>query len=340
MALDSGVSYTAFASGPEGKSFIEKQVELPRLSRNDVAVVIICCGVCYTDTMCAAQHEGKVVGHEVIGRVEFKGEGVSNVNIGDIVGLGYIRSTCLQCSFCLSGQENMCPDRKTFADGVGGFANASVWDSRFVYKIPETIEPRHAGPLTCAGAAVFAALYGYNVSPTSTVGVVGIGGLGHLAIKFAKAWGCKVVAISPTRDKECDARSFGAHEFICTKEPITSRTRMDYILNTVSGDAPWGIIVDLLEINGTLINLGLASKDTMEIPYMPALFKQLKVVGSLVASRHVVKKMFDFAALHQIKPEIEELDMDVTGCSEAFRRVREQQVRYRIVLNVPARLAL
>lgn len=226
MALDSGVSYTAFASGPEGKSFVEKQVELPRLSRNDgnttrlalqlfifivvrkemahfmstllvfsgikiVAVVIICCGVCYTDTMCAAQQEDKVVGHEVIGRVEFKGEGVSNVNIGDIVGLGYIRSTCLQCSFCLSGHENMCPDRKTFADGVGGFANASVWDSRFVYKIPETIEPRHAGPLTCAGAAVFAALYGYNVSPASTVGVVGIGGLGHLAIKFAKAWGCK-----------------------------------------------------------------------------------------------------------------------------------------------------
>lgn len=141
--------------------------------------------------MFAAQHKGQVVGHEVIGRVFFKGEDVSNVDVGDTVGLGYIRSTCMKCSFCLSGQENMCPDRRTFSDGVGGFANATVWDSRFVYKIPATIEPRHAGPLTCAGAAVFAALYGYNVSPTSTVGVVGIGGLGHLAVKFAKAWGCK-----------------------------------------------------------------------------------------------------------------------------------------------------
>lgn len=135
--------------------------------------------------------EGMVVGHEIIGRVEFKGEAVTNVDIGDTIGFGYIRSTCLECQFCLSGQENMCPKRTTFTDGIGGLANASVWDSRFVYKIPSSIEPRHAGPLTCAGASVFGALYGYNVSPTATVGVVGMGGLGHLAIKFAKAWGCK-----------------------------------------------------------------------------------------------------------------------------------------------------
>jgi hypothetical protein len=141
--------------------------------------------------MYAAMAEGMVVGHEIIGRVEFKGEAVTNVDIGDTIGFGYIRSTCLACQFCLSGQENMCPKRTTFTDGIGGLANASVWDSRFVYKIPSSIEPRHAGPLTCAGASVFGALYGYNVSPTATVGVVGMGGLGHLAIKFAKAWGCK-----------------------------------------------------------------------------------------------------------------------------------------------------
>ncbi|KAG0219870.1 hypothetical protein BGX31_011149 [Mortierella sp. GBA43] len=355
MSIDSSVRFTVFASGPGGKSFVEKQVDFPTPGRNDVAVAITSCSVCYTDTLYAIQHEDQVVGHEAIGRVVFKGEDVTNVDIGDIVGLGYIRSTCLQCSFCLSGQENICPSRKTFADGLGGFANAIIWDSRFVFKIPESIEPRHAGPLTCAGAAVFAALYGYNVSPTSTVGVIGIGGLGHLAIKFAKAWGCKVVAISSTRDKEDDARSFGAHEFIYTQKPITSRTKMDFILNTVSGDLPWDAVVDLLDANGTLINMGLAGKDTMEIPYIPALFRQ----SSLVASRHVVKKMLDFAALHQIKPEIEELDMDVMvtdhpvmtvdipynseetlGCSEACRRVQEQQARYRIVLNVPERLAL
>lgn len=136
-------------------------------------------------------YEDHVVGHEIIGRVESKGEDVTNVEVGDVVGFGYIRSTCLNCKHCHSGQENLCERRTTFSEGVGGFANASVWDSRFVYKIPESIKPCHAGPLTCAGASVFGALYGYNVSPTATVGVVGIGGLGHLAIKFAKAWGCK-----------------------------------------------------------------------------------------------------------------------------------------------------
>ncbi|KAF8947545.1 hypothetical protein BGZ46_005518, partial [Entomortierella lignicola] len=221
------------------------------------------------------QIEGQVVGHEIIGRVEFKGENVTNVDVGDTVGFGYIRSTCLQCVNCLSGRENMCPTRTTFTDGVGGFANASVWDSRFVYKIPDSIEPRHAGPLTCAGATVFGALYGYNVSPTSTVGIVGL-----------------VVAISSTRDKEQDARSFGAHEFICTKEPLNSTTKMDYILNTVAGNVDWEYFINLLDSNGTLINM-------------------VKVVGSLVASRHVVMKMLDFAALHNIKPEIQELEMGV-----------------------------
>lgn len=224
-------TYTAFAAGPGGQSFVQKRLELPKLGLFDgktrsfthplhghftmhfvyttfidltpctptlslhpfhvVAVAIICCGVCYTDTMYAAMAEGMVVGHEIVGRVEFKGEAVTNVDIGDTIGFGYIRSTCLECQFCLSGQENMCPKRTTFTDGIGGLANASVWDSRFVYKIPSSIEPRHAGPLTCAGASVFGALYGYNISPTATIGVVGLGGLGHLAIKFAKAWGCK-----------------------------------------------------------------------------------------------------------------------------------------------------
>lgn len=135
--------------------------------------------------------EGEVVGHEAIGRVVSKGEDVSNVDVDDVVGFGYLRSTCLNCTYCLSGEENLCSHRVTFTGGIGGMANAAVWDSRFVYKIPIAIEPRHAGPLICAGASVFGALYGYNISPTSTVGVVGLGGLGHLAIKFAKAWGCK-----------------------------------------------------------------------------------------------------------------------------------------------------
>ncbi|KAG0095947.1 hypothetical protein BGZ93_005214 [Podila epicladia] len=289
--------------------------------------------------MFAAGNDDCVFGHEIIGRVESKGEDVTNVEIGDVVGFGYIRSTCLNCKYCHSGQENMCQKITTFSNGVGGFATGSVWDSRFVYKIPKSIKPQHAGPLTCAGASVFGALYGYNISPTATVGVVGIGGLGHLAIKFAKAWGCKVVALSSNPDKTRDAKSFGAHEFFCYREPILGNTKLDYIINTVAGELPWDHFIGLLEPNGTLINLGVSKKGSMEIPYNHHLFKQLKVVGSLVASRHVVVKMLEFADRHEIKPVIEELEMGVEGCTEAFRRITNQKARYRIVLNVPPHLA-
>ncbi|KAF9582713.1 hypothetical protein BGW38_010856 [Lunasporangiospora selenospora] len=328
---------TVFESAPGG-AFVEKTHDFPQLGQYDVGVAIICCSVCYTDTMIASQENGVVVGHEIVGRIHQKGPGVSShLQIGDMVGLGYIRSTCLECSSCLQGQENVCRSRMAYTnrmDGTlgGGLANAVVWDSRFVTLIPDSIEPRHAAPLTCAGATVFAALYGYNVSPTSTIGVVGLGGLGHMAIKFAKAWGCKVVAISSSPDKEHDARSFGAHEFICTTDPKALRstlTRMDYILNTVSGDIPWDEYIALLNCNGTLINMGLAAGGSMSIPYIPALFNQT-----------VVQKMYAFAALHGIRPEIEEVEMSVRGCAEAFRRVTDQQARYRVVLNVPQRLAL
>ncbi|KAF9197663.1 hypothetical protein BGZ49_001811, partial [Haplosporangium sp. Z 27] len=139
-----------------------------------------------------------------------------------------------------------------------------------------------------------------------------------------------IVAISSTRDKEQDARSFGAHEFICTKEPLNSTTKMDYILNTVAGNVDWEYFINLLDSNGTLINMGVSHKPTMDIPSLPTIFKQLKVVGSLVASRHVVMKMLDFAALHNIKPEIQELEMGVKGCREACRLVTEQKARYRV----------
>ena len=139
-----------------------------------------------------AQVDGKVVGHEAIGRVEFKGEDVTNVDVDDIVGLRYIRSTCLECSYCLSGQDNLCPSQKTFADNIGSLSNASMWDSRYVHKIPESIKPRYTGPLMCAGSSVFGALYGYNISPTATVGIVGLGGLGHLAILLRRLGDAKV----------------------------------------------------------------------------------------------------------------------------------------------------
>lgn len=208
-----------------GTTFKEESFDVPDLNPFEVYIKIKACGVCYTDLYKLAAKSDVVAGHETVGQVVETGSFVKHLKVGDIVGyvawdnyawrwtvfrflqalfdrfaffnsFGYLKWSCLDCEQCTSGNEILCPERVRFPEGLGGFAHNAVFDSRFCYKIPETIEPKYAGPLMCAGATVFSAIYNYNINPTHRVGVVGIGGLGHLALQFAKAWGCYVVAIS------------------------------------------------------------------------------------------------------------------------------------------------
>ncbi|RUS18933.1 hypothetical protein BC937DRAFT_88154 [Endogone sp. FLAS-F59071] len=332
-------TYTVTSFASASPAFTETTYEVPReLPAFHVFVDILACGVCYTDLYRFDAVPGSICGHETVGTIKDVGPNVNHLKIGDIVGFGYLRSSCLDCHQCTSGCDIMCKERKLFSHGPGGFAHAVVWDSRFVYKIPSSLEPKYAAPLMCAGATVFAALYNNNVSPTARIGVIGIGGLGHLALQFCRAWGCQVVALSGSLSKKNEALSFGAHEFLNTKELTTetvkAQPKFDFILNTTTGDLPWDLYLSLLNPNGILCLVGFQEKP-LEMKSNHFLYHQARVVGFLVASRGVSKKMLEFAARHNIKPMIEEYPMTAKGAANAMQNVRDGKVRYRAVLIVP-----
>ncbi|KAI9289250.1 hypothetical protein BC943DRAFT_313933 [Umbelopsis sp. AD052] len=319
-------------------TFKEQSFNVPDLNPFEVYIKVKACGVCHTDLYKLVGKTDVVAGHETVGEVIEAGSLVKHLKVGDIVGFGYLKSSCLDCEQCSSGNEILCAERVRFPEGLGGFAHQAVFDARFCYKIPENIEAKHAGPLMCAGATVFSALYNYNVSPTHRIGVVGIGGLGHLALQFARAWGCHVVAISTNSKKEEEARSFGAHEFWNSSEfsdeQLEKLDKLDFILNTVSGDLDWDQYFSLLKPNGTFILVGVTEKP---MTFNAGIFLgyQLKFAGSLVASRNVSNLMLKFAARHNIKPQIEEYPMTAEGTTQAVQRVRDNKTRYRAVLIAP-----
>ncbi|KAL1922175.1 uncharacterized protein VTP21DRAFT_9714 [Calcarisporiella thermophila] len=327
---------TAYGTAPPA-DFKKVTYKAGPLKSNEALIKILCCGFCYTDFYSLGK-DGKILGHEAVGIVEEIGDGVKNINVGDVVGFGYQRSSCEHCEQCETGNDNLCKDKVVYSDdGVqAGFAQHAIWDASFVFKIPKEIEPKYAGPLMCAGATVFGAFYNYNLSPTATVGVIGIGGLGHLALKFARAWGCKVVALSGSANKKEEALEHGAHEFWNTREVLTSveeaqkLPKLDFILNTVSGDLPWDYYMHLLRPNGLFIIVGIPSKD-FTLPAIP-FFQQVRFAGSVIASRAVQKKMLEFAARHNIVPQIEEFSMTEQGLKEAMQKIKENTIRYRAVL--------
>ncbi|CAM0135284.1 unnamed protein product [Umbelopsis sp. WA50703] len=305
--------------------FKKTELEVPELKSTEVFVKIKACGVCYTD-LYSLDKQGFVPGHETIGRVIEVGKLVKHIKVGDLIGFGYLKNTCFTCEQCASGNDIMCPERTIFPSGIGGFAYHAVFNAHFCYKIPKEIEAKYAGPLMCAGATVFTAFTNYNLKPTDRVGIVGIGGLGHLALQFARAWGCYVVAISSNPDKAEEATSFGAHESWCSKyfgpEYIAKLEQLDFILNTVSGDLPWNQYMSLLKPNGVLVMVGLPEKP-LQVHGLPVVSRQLKIAGSLVASRYDNIKMLDFAARHQIKPKIEEYEMTAEGAAKAVASLKQ-----------------
>lgn len=206
----------------------------------------------------------------------------------------------------------------------------------FVYKIPDHLEPKHAGPLMCAGITVFNALYTSGVRPTDRVAVVGIGGLGHLALQFARAWGCHVTAISGSPDKKEEALGFGAHDFLnsreFTAESIEQLSKYDLILDTVSANLDWDLYMSLLKRNGQFILLGLPDSSVEFKNPLEILGGQKSFKGSIVGGRYAIELMLEFAGRHNIKPQIEEYDFDLDGLHKAIERCDASKTRYRAVL--------
>ncbi len=305
----------------------------------EVLIKITHCGICHTDVHLLDNDMGFtsfpfVPGHEVVGIVEETGKNVFNIKKGQRVGIGWQIGACLECEYCQSGQENLCPkSNATCVGNYGGFAEYLVADNRFAFPIPDEIPSVNAGPLLCGGITVYSPFRHYNVKPNDKVGVIGIGGLGHFAVQFASAMGCEVTAFSTSPDKEDEAHRLGAHKFVNSKDPKQMKNtagKLDYIISTVSGSTDWLPYFNALRPNGRLNFVGI-SLTNVSVPITGLVLGQKSVSGSVIGGRRMINEMLEFSARHNIQAMTEV--MPASKVNEAIEKVRKNEARYRMVLE-------
>ena len=303
----------------------------------DVAIKISHCGVCYSDIRVMETDQGDhypiVPGHEVVGTVIDKGDAVEHLDIGQRVGIGWQSGACMHCQRCLQGDEVHCKQfKRTCLDGYGGFAEAIQVDSNFAFAIPDQLKSEYVGPLMCGGATVFRPLFYHINKPLTKVGVIGIGGLGHMALQFAAAFGCEVTAISTSSNKEAEARGFGAHHFINSNDEQDMQQAMhsqDLIINTAIADLDWEPYLNLLHAHGKICVVGIPNKP-LSIPVRPLIDMEASIVGSHIGSVPDIHRMLAYAAENHIKPQIEQFPM--SDANVALDKLRAGKMRYRGVL--------
>ena len=309
----------------------------------EVEVAVTHCGVCHTDVGMIDDEWGVsafpvVAGHEAIGEITALGAAVdrTRLSVGQRVGVGATAGACFACEWCLDGRQHLCPDKdNTAIRGTGGgFAShvrASDW--RYAHPIPDAIPSAQAGPLLCAGTTVFTPLLRHGVRPTDHVAVVGVGGLGHLAIQFLAKWGCHVTAVSSTPGKEADARRFGAHDFVVAGDDGPRRVAgaFDFVLSTVSAALPWDAYLRTLRPHGTLCVVGVPD-EPLSIQAGGLLPGERSVAGGVTGPPAQIRVMLDFVARHGIRPAVETFPL--ARMDEALDHVRRGRARYRAVLEL------
>jgi uncharacterized zinc-type alcohol dehydrogenase-like protein len=308
------------------------------LGEKEVEIKITHCGLCHSDVHLIdddwlISKYPLVPGHEIIGTILRKGKDVQGLEEGSRVGVGWQAGSCFKCECCQEGEESLCSQKKrTCVDMFGGFADKIVVDSRYTYKIPQELDSVSAAPLLCAGITVFAPLKIYDVKKGMSVAVIGIGGLGHLALQFAKAIGCTVTAISTTLDKEVESKRLGASHFLSLKDREGLKkvaSSFDFILSTVHVDLDWNLIVSLLKPKGRLCLVGIPPSD-LKIAARLLISGNRSICGNSTGNRKLMAEMLAFAAQHKIAAQTETLPM--SEVNQAIARLKSNQVRYRMVL--------
>ncbi len=330
-----------YAAMAEKQPLEKFQYESKKLGDLDVEVSITHCGICYSDVHMIDNDLGMAVypfvpGHEIVGIISGSGSKVTTLKKGDRVGIGWQGKSCNTCEWCIKGEENLCPEvfqSGTWGNPHGGFADSIIIDSRFAFSIPENLASEDVGPLMCGGITVYAPFINYNVKPSMKIGVIGIGGLGHLALQFARAFGCEVTAFSSSPAKEKEARSLGAHNFVNSKDNdqiLAIARSLDMIICTIHGDLDWNTYLAALRPNGKLCFVGVPS-DLISIQPPSLIFGQLSVCGSIIGGRSAIKEMLEFAARHDIKARTEIMPM--SDVNLAIARLKDNKARYRMVLK-------
>ncbi|XP_062100731.1 probable mannitol dehydrogenase [Humulus lupulus] len=316
----------------------------------DVTFKVLYCGICHTDLHMVKNDWGisaypVVPGHEIVGVVTEVGSKVEKFKRGDKVGVGCLVGSCRSCEDCSNDLENYCPKMvltyggAKYFDGTtthGGYSDFMVADEHFLVRVPNGIALDAAAPLLCAGITVYSPLKYYGLDkPGAHVGIVGLGGLGHVAVKFAKAMGAKVTVISTSPNKKDEAiQRFGADSFLVSSDQAqikAATSTMDGIIDTVSAFHPLLPLIGLLKSHGKLVMVGAPDK-ALELPILPLIFGRKAVVGSCVGGMKETQEMIDFAAKHNITPDIEVVPMNYVNT--ALQRLSKGDVRYRFVIDI------
>ncbi|MDP2713661.1 NAD(P)-dependent alcohol dehydrogenase [Rheinheimera sp.] len=329
----------AYAAPEANAKLVPWQYEPGALGRDDVEIDVDYCGICHSDVSMLNNEWGMsayplVAGHEVVGRISAVGSAVSHLKAGQVVGLGWHSDYCKVCSSCGSGDHNLCNKAQgTIVGRHGGFADKVRANAASVVPLPDGMDAKTAGPLFCGGITVFNPLVQFDIKPTDKVAVIGIGGLGHIALQFLRAWGCEVTAFTSSDSKAAEAQELGAHQCINSRsstEIEQAAGRFDFIISTVNVALDWNLYLSTLKPKGRLHFVG-ATLEPLNIGVFGLIMAQRSVSGSPVGSPATIAKMLEFAVQHNIKPVVEMFKF--AQINEALAHLKSGKARYRIVLE-------
>ncbi|WP_417383221.1 NADPH-dependent aldehyde reductase Ahr [Gimesia sp.] len=332
------MEYEAWVTNGIGASFTKQLLEREPLGPEDVEVAVEHCGVCHSDISMWQNEWGMttlpaVFGHEIIGRVTALGTQTKGLSVGQHVGVGWYSGSCMHCRQCLSGDQHLCSEgQPTIAGHLGGFASSVRAHWAWTIPLPEGLNYADAGPLLCGGITVFNPLSMF-ATPKSRVGIVGIGGLGHMAVKFAAAYGCEVTAFTSRESKFDEARSFGAHHVVASRDSAAIgklENTFDLLIVTVNVPLDWDALLKTLAPHGRMHTVGVVL-EPIPVPVFTLLTRQASVSSSPTGSPVDLVEMLEFAARHNITPQTEHFPM--SRINEAFQHVSEGKARYRVVLD-------
>ncbi len=339
----------AYAAATAGASLAPFTIERRAPRAREVLVEILYCGVCHSDIHQARGEWGggifpMVPGHEIVGRVLHTGADARRFRVGDAVGVGCFVDSCRECEACHAGEEQYCErgmtgtynsrERHTQLPTYGGYSTRITVDEDYVLRIPDGLPLDRAAPLLCAGITTYSPLRHFGAGAGSEVAVVGLGGLGHVAVKLARAMGARVTVLSSSPSKRGDAIALGAHDFAATRDPATFKAlarRFDLVLDTVSAPHDYNACLGLLRRDGTMVLLGIPEQPAPVSAYV-LIGKRRRLTGSFIGGIRETQEMLDFCATHGVAADIELIPID--RINEAYERMVRADVRYRFVIDL------
>lgn len=325
------------------------QLERRAVGPHDVQIEILYCGVCHSDIHQARSEWGPAIyplvpGHEIVGKITAVGDHVKNFNVGDLAGVGCFVDSCRTCENCRAGLEQYCDEGMTSTynsyerDGktptYGGYSTQIVVDEQYTLHISDKLPLHAVAPLLCAGITTYSPLRYVKAGKGHKLAILGLGGLGHMAVKFAVAFGAEVTMLSSSPSKAADAEKLGAHHFILTSDQEAMKQAagsFDFILNTVSAPHDYSTYLNLLRTNGTMIVVGVPP-EASQVPAFNLIGKRRSIIGSLIGGIAETQEMLDFCAEHNIVSEVELIDMSYIN--EAYSRMEKSDVKYRFVIDL------